>query len=119
MLYNNFTSLHKGGNALDASSTPGKIDGEQFGKLLGDIVTKYIVPVMLGMVILWCIWVGVKFLIAKGDSERIAAKRHFFMAVSSVMIFTMLCGMLFGLTLAFKPNPNGETDLNPNPPPST
>ena len=88
-------------------------DGSLFGRDLAGIILTYIAPFVVMMSVVWAIWVGIQFARAGDENSRKMAKKRFMSAVSSMLIFVVLYGIMAGLVLAFNPPPNINVDMRP------
>jgi len=72
------------------------------GKDFVKIITSYFVPAIAIVAVLWCVWVGIQFAMAKDETGRRNAKKRFANAVAVVLIFVMMTSVMFtiGLTLS-------------------
>ena len=96
--------------------------GNSFGKQITDILTWYIVPALLGVVILWALWMGWRFIRTIGYEARKVAKKQFQNAFAILLIFGAIFCVIAGTNLALSPKSaradidSGPTILNPTNP---
>ena len=77
--------------------------GNSFGKQITDVLTWYIVPVLLGVVVLWALWMGWRLIRTAGAEARQAAKKQFHNAFALLAIFSAIFCVIAGTNLALSP----------------
>jgi murein DD-endopeptidase MepM/ murein hydrolase activator NlpD len=76
-----------------------------FGKGLGDVIVKYMLPMICVIAVLWALWIAAQFLMAKDEAGRKNAKKRLLSAIGCVMIFVMLTSILMYANLQIQQNP--------------
>ena len=86
----------------DTSGTPPETGdpggGKTMARQLLEILVVYVFPVILGVMVLWAIYIGFHFGNAKDEGARRQAKERFFKALAGVVIIMVLYGILFILS---------------------
>jgi hypothetical protein len=79
---------------------------QTFGKDLANILNKYVFPPVVGISIVWCIWIGVQFGMATDEGKRANAKARLIKAIATVFIIAACYAIM--LTIEFTADAPGK-----------
>ena len=74
----------------------------ELGEQLSDVLTKYIFPFALALVVLWAFWLGWNMMKAKDEGERRQTKERLLKALMAIFIIGMLYAALLAINWTYK-----------------
>jgi len=84
-----------------------------FGSQMTNVLTWYIIPVILGVIVLWACWIGWQFIQASDPAKRNDAKKRFLNAIAIVFIFAGVFTLMAGVNLSTRTGPTNTFNTNP------